>query len=799
MFKRIYLTTLLGLAIGTLAVAQEVDTQNTAIATNLGLYGGQAADIALDPLSDTAYATNHAPNGLFVSTDLGETWTGLSSEVNYGTGLSVEVDPTDGTAYATVGDTLLRSTDQGANWEDISSNLTKSLGVGIADVLVSAHDRLLVSVADGQVAISADSGESFSLATVSEDNSIQYLAASPDTDTFYAVVSSLNTTTKDELWRSDDGGETWTDLNVVSNGMTSGTSLWQVAVNPTDGDNIATTSGVSTSTNYLTNDGGDHWSAIDNGSGLAFDQTGRLYVGFSYTDDSTASTPTWDTYGVDTPLSSIYADLIAIDPEDENVVFNNSSLGTAKSDDRGNTWEDSIEGVTAVQVYDITQTDDKVVVWLGANGGLAKTENFDEDEPTWEYPILPAGSTNNVHAVWVNPDDASLVVAGNSGLIAYSRDGGDTWTTADTPEFNGNVTEILRSRIDDNILYATIENSDLTGTDNGAALVSTDAGETWTDLALTDDLPVAAMSLASDDTIYVGVGGDVSNPGIYVYDGSNWSSLGGSVEGKVTTSVLVHPSDDSHVFVTTTEGLYESTDSGSSWTQITDGLEDANNLATLVAQTTTSPITLYLAGQDGSSLNGMVYKSSDGGDTWGEYYEGLRQESFYAMFFDGLIAGNDRGVFDIKSRAKLKLTEKNTKHLAVSLRDAATAKKLKHKAVRIYRKSNGEWNKIKTVHTNTKGKTTVTIKAPAGTKFKATWKPSAKDRREYSKATSKVLELDAWSGFKIVPVKIMFGRVHHGDQISQVQQGWVCVGTRHNHFSITMPVVDDINHLFHAH
>lgn len=109
------------------------------------------------------------------------------------------------------------------------------------------------------------------------------------------------------------------------------------------------------------------------------------------------------------------------------------------------------------------------------------------------------------------------------------------------------------------------------------------------------------------------------------------------------------------------------------------------------------------------------------------------------MFFDGLIAGNDRGVFDIKSRAKLGLAEKNAKHLSISLRDAATAKKLKHKPVKIYRKANGEWNKIKTVHTNTKGKTTVAVHAATGTKFKAIWKLSAKDRREYSTTTSKVL------------------------------------------------------------
>ncbi|MBI4407237.1 MAG: hypothetical protein HY565_01940 [Candidatus Kerfeldbacteria bacterium] len=731
MFKRIYLTTLLGLTLGVVTTAQEVDTQNTAIATNLGLYGGQAADFALDPLSDTAYMITFSPNGLFVSADLGESWSGLPSDVNYGNGAAVEVDPTSGTAFALIGDSLLRTTDQGTTWEDISPNLAGTVG----SVLVSAHNRLVVDAGNGQVGISTDSGETFDLFTVSEGADMSYLAASPDTDVFYAIVD------QEALWQSTDGGETWTDLEVTNNGMAEGTSLWKVAVNPTDGDNFATTSGVATSTNYITTDGGDNWTAIDSGSGLAFDTTGRLYVGFMYTDNPTVSSPTWTDYGSDTPLSSIYADLIAVDPEDENVVFNNSSMGPAKSTDRTATWTDIVDGVASVKVYDITQTSDKVTVWLGANGGLAKTENFDADEPTWEYPILPAGSTNNVHGVWVNPDDANVVVSGSGENLAYSTDGGDTWSTASAPEFQGQAYEIVQSRIDDNTLYAAIGNYDLTGDDNGAVFMSTDAGQTWTDLGFTNDFPATSMSIASDDTLYVGVDGDASAPGVYTYNGSSWSEVSGDVSGQIITSLLVHPDNDTVLLVTTPEGLWKSTDSGSTWTEIT--IEDANNLDTLTPQTTTSPITLYVTGQDGSSLNGTVYKSSDGGDTWGEWYEGLKQENFYAMFFDGLMAGNDRGVFDIKSRAKLRLTEKNQKNVSIRLRDAATAKNLKHKTVKVYRKKSGEWKKIDSVRTNSKGRASLQVNVADGTKLKATWKPSAKDRREYSKATSKILKFNS--------------------------------------------------------
>lgn len=706
------------------------DTQDNSIATNLGLYGGQAADMAADPLSDTVYLTTGAPNGLFVSTDQGGSWSGLPADVNYGVGRDVTVDPDTGYAYATVGDTLLRSTDQGSTWEDITANVSTNLDNG----LIADHGRLLVGLQTGQIAISDDNGDSFITVTVDSAVSIDYVAASPDAGIFYSLVTN-NTSGTNMLYSSNDVGLTWVNMDVTSNGMTIGTSMWKVAVNPTNGDNLVTTSGVSSSSNYLTTDGGATWTETVDGSGLAFDSAGRLYVGFNYTDNPTDNSPTWNTYESDTPLSSIYADKIEVDPDNVNVIFNNSGMGVAKSEDQAVSWEDSLDGVTSVKVYDISQTDDKVVVWLAANGGLARTLDFTVSEPTWEYPL--GIGTSNIHAVWVNPTDANQVVAGAGSNLAYSTDGGDTWATATHPEFIGTVYEILQSQVDVNTLYASTTNYDLNGADSGMVFMSTDAGMNWTDTGFT--LPATSLAMASDDTLYVGVDGD-NTPAIYAYDGSSWTSLtypGASDEP--TTHLLIHPENDDILFVTTPIALYKSTDAGSNWTEITDGLEDLSNFDTIVAQTTTNPVTFYVTGQDGGTLNGVVYKSSDNGDTWGEYYEGLKQEQFYAMFFDGLMAGNDRGVYDIKSRANIRLKVKNQNNVTVSLRDAATAKKLKRKQIKLYRKKSGSWKKIKSVRTNVKGKATVRINVPDRTKLKAVWKPSGKDRREYARANSSVL------------------------------------------------------------
>ena len=163
-------------------------------------------------------------------------------------------------------------------------------------------------------------------------------------------------------------------------------------------------------------------------------------------------------------------------------------------------------------------------------------------------------------------------------------------------------------------------------------------------------------------------------------------------------------------------------------------------------QKSTTPNTLYLSGQAGN-LNGAIYKSSDAGKTWGKYFEGLKQETFYSLLFDGLAAGNDRGLYEMKSRAKLtlKANKKKVKRdkkvlMTVTLKDKATKKKLKKKKITIMKKmkKKKKFKKFRTVKTNKKGKVKfkVKIKAKKRLFLKAKWVPKKKARREYAVAKS---------------------------------------------------------------
>lgn len=728
-----------------------VDDQTTSVATNLGLFGGAAEDIGTDPNSDAVYFASMSPSGIFSSTDLGDNWTGLPSDTNYGIGKAVEVDPDSGVAFAMIGSSLLRSEDQGAHWEDKTDNVVEA---AFKDDMVFGQGRLLVALNTGGVAVTEDSAETFDEFLIDQDMEITSLASASSGDVYYAVTSDGES---EKLYQSTDGGESWTDMDVSAHGVATAGRFNEITVDPDTDAHLVIISIVGEFPPYQSFDTGDTWTTLTDedgdelsGTHATFDGTGRLYVGSQYTDNPAASPMVWEQLATGTPNSSIYADTFDTDEEDFNILYTNSSYGVARSEDRGLSWEDMVSGVTAVKVFDVSQANDKDIVWIGANGGLAKTENFTDNSPTWEYPILPTGGISNIRAVWVKPDDANTVVMGGSTVFYYTTDGGETWNQSVADGFSGGVQDIIQSRLDDNTLYAIFYDDDLSADDTGGVFMSEDAGQTWTDLELPDNLPAISLAVAADDTLYVGIGGDADTTGIYQYAGGAWSLLSGSPQTPQITSLLADPSDANLLYATTENdstggAFYTSIDAGVTWNRQDTGIEDINHLDTLTLQNSTSNI--YLSGQDGPSLNGVVYKSSDRGSSWSLFYTGLKQESFYTMLFDGLLLGNDRGLYGIHSKAKLKFSVSDSTlqagdsvMLSLRLKDASTSKPLKHKKLKVFKKvgKNGEWELIETLRTNIKGKAQLTLSPAKNIRYKVRWIPKKAAADEYVKVTSAI-------------------------------------------------------------
>jgi len=711
----------------------ETINQTTARATNLGIFGGEVRDVAIDTTNNVWYITTYSPTGFFHSSDNGATWLGLDSTTNnLGQPSGVDIDA-DGNVFTIMGGNLYESTDHGITVTEIGDFN------GYANLVHYADGILYVGRQDGNISISTNGGNSFSDVLV--DRTDQYpvsLATSSTSNIVYVVMEDGNNSV---LYVSSNGGHTW----AVANTDDVAERYVVIAVDPTDETHLILTSHDESASNWQSYNAGATWDPIvgvNYTKTVTFDSTDRIYMGVSYSDDNGV---TWQSITDTTPSSRVNQS-VWVDTSNNNNLFGASFAALAVSTDRGVTWTDSNNGITAVTVKDLAQSTDKNTVWAATNSGLAKTTDFLSASPTWEFPIF---YDSFPESVWLDAANSDHVVVGGMGAMYVSTDGGDNWTTATGWDSNLTAYQIASAVGESNTLYAAAAVQSLEATRTGEVFSSTDGGATWTSLSIPGDAAVQSLAVTTTGEVYVGAGiigiSGAGATGIYNYDGT-WHYLDNSPTEEIT-SIIVDRSDDNTLYATASDfsstqtsagGVYKTTDSGNSWTQLTSGLENASQYRVISQQISTN--TLYVSGTDTANNSGALWKSTDGGNTWGEYYVGLKDEDFNCLLFDGLMTGNSRGAYNLKGKAKLKITVTNTT-LSSTLKDAATHKKLKHKKVTLWKKHNDSWTKIGTTTSNNKAKVHFTVHPRKKTTYRLQYKPTGQAAEEYTKSYSKTLTL----------------------------------------------------------
>lgn len=714
----------------TLAKTAFEGVQDGSVRTSLDLSGGYVHDLDVGP-DGTAYVGFNSPNGFFYSTDQGATWNGLPSGMDIGNIANVEVS--NSSVFVIAGINLYRSQDGCATFETLSP-------IDVGNALYYGQGKLFVGMRDGSIEISSDEGATFTKVTVdSSVESFNMITAAATTADVYALGQTSSNGFI--LFQSTDSGSTW-----INTGITTATS---VAVKPTDA-NFIVLSG-SPTTYSTTGISGTFTTLASNSSGSVLFSNDRIYLGNQYTDNNGA---TW-TIMAETTNSNLQvkSESIAQDPNNSNVLYIESMVGVAKTTDNGLTWTDANNGLTGITVNKVAQsTNDPDLVWVAAYGGLAKSTNFTNLNPTWTFPIAANNSVDFATAVWLDPDNDNYLVAAMLDVIYYSSDAGTTWIASNSA-LNGNtVSEFLENN---SILYAAYHNGIIKSTDNGV---------TWADAGISDMI-VNALVSDSSGNIYAGVGGEwdttATKRGIYKYDGVNWTQLSGSIDGYMINDILVV--DDilyAAAGETSAGSVFKSSDAGATWDDLT-----ANGLATdgwyhALAVDPLDNNILYVSTARPAGT-GTVYKTADAGNSWNIFYTGLKDETFNAMIFStvptsaasrsaitaateknrGLVSGTNTGVYVLQSNAKLiAKASKSSVHngnkvkITATLKDYSTLKALKNKKVKLYikYKKHNSWKYSQWLSTNKKGKALFTLIPEKTAYYQLRWKPLAsKDRNSY--------------------------------------------------------------------
>ena len=230
------------------------------------------------------------------------------------------------------------------------------------------------------------------------------------------------------------------------------------------------------------------------------------------------------------------------------------------------------------------------------NGGVWKSDDYGR---TWN-PIFDDQPTQSIGAIAVAPSDPNIIYVGSGeGLIRpdlsvgngiyKSTDGGKSWTHLGLRD-GQQIPALAIDPRDPNKVFAAVLGHPYGPNEERGIYRSTDGGQTWQKVISKDE-----------DTGGSDVQIDPSNPDI-VY-AAMWEAREG-------------PWEDNNGYNGTGGGLFKSSDGGSTWHQLSNGLpKDLSQIYVAVAPS--DPRRLYATVAMASSRLG-VYRSDDAGDSWAQ-------------------------------------------------------------------------------------------------------------------------------------------------------------------------------------
>ncbi len=563
----------------------------------------------------------------------------------------------------TAGGGVWKTTNGGVSWAPLMDDEYSLPVLEIKDVAVHPNGSTLYALASGTVNISGGSGGTStlwnclykstnggstwttdSIGTTQGSNSIYWRRLVLDPlrpDTLYIAGSGSSTTAG--VYRSYDGGESWTqlqdstqsyDIATATKGDTTYVYTAWVRNDSTIFCRFQHTSNGVTSTSYTLRTG-----APCDGAYITTGPGGIVYVLTLDSNGSYDRLSRSTNYGssfstVTTTVPPVNGSGVVIKPgggsfEACPTTTNTLYLGGAvlcRSADGGKTWETisiTESGLSQLHVdhndIEFHPSSSTPVVFDGNDCGVYKIEEVAAGGGT-DYTL--SYISNGLEALQcyrlgVGRSAAHIVMLGTHDNGSYKFD-----INADIQKKmgGGDGQEGMVDHDDANILYWSSQNGSLSRSSDGGA--TTDAVQSVTGAAWT-----APFIMDHDDpeTLYVATTTFLRS----INRGGNWTSVGGSFASNIY--YLVQAQSNASVFYAATNTtLYYSTDGGASWTTATKPSGTGN--FTDLAIDPTNPAVVYATFSGYNSAR--VFRSANYGTSWTNVSTGLPALPAHSMVLD---------------------------------------------------------------------------------------------------------------------------------------------------------------------
>ena len=627
-----------------------------------GLISGRITSLAIDRTNPSTVYVAAAGGGVWKSVSRGSGWVPLTDSLPSLASGAVAVDPFSGEVWYGTGELdfcrdcyygagVYRSSDGGADWSRVSPDTFLSSPTSVIAFDPRNRGTLFIGRSTA-LWKSSDDGQTWQ-ATLT--GTITDFALDPaDSTIAYAAVGNAMGDPQNGIYISADGGQTWSRM---AGGLPDQSTIGRMAlaIDPSVPSTvyalIAKSSDFTLNGLYRSRDGGNSWSIIPNlppdvfmedqfpvglfNMSVAVDpkHSAVIYVGSSGLWKSSDSGSTWQDLQISEGQHAV-----VFDPSDLQTFYLINDSGVWKSSDAGQNFVDLNNSLAITQFQTIGLHPSNPNFAVGAtqdngtvlySGGFAWDQGrlgdsgiafFDNSNPqaiyaTGHYFDLfrsdDGGKTWPLLNQSIDPQDrvqfyAPLVaVPGRRGSLYFgtqrvwgSGDGGDHWTALSgdlTESASGTISAFAVTPAAPQLLYA--------GTSTGLVKFSTNGGKSWVSTGALPNRFVTSIAIHPQiaQRVFVGLSGFGSG---HVFrtdnNGAKWQDISQNLPDIPVNAVLVDALSPETVYVGTDIGVFVLGGDGS-WSPLNQGLPNV-----IVLDLSQNPATGLVAATHGRGAFGLA-------------------------------------------------------------------------------------------------------------------------------------------------------------------------------------------------